>query len=134
MLAFASSLAAFHLLVSPLQPVDFQLMPNTQAQLPALGVLSASVGSPADLAPAEPEEAPARPRYSIAHGFGNGVPLSFAAKQIVPYPFRVVYRKGVDQETLVSWKGGKPWNQILGATLTQHGLRMVLIGRTLTIG
>lgn len=134
MLALASSLVAVHLLASPIQNIDFQVMPSAQAQPPAPGVPSVSSGTPMDLAPEAPEQAPARPRYSMAHGFGNDVPLSFAAKQIVPHSIRVVYRKDVDQEALVSWKGGKPWNQVLGAALAHHRLHMVLIGRTLTIG
>ncbi|UZO94728.1 hypothetical protein [Roseomonas mucosa] len=134
MLALASSLVAVHLLASPIQTIDFQVMPSAQAQPPAPGVPSVSSGTPMDLAPEAAEQAPVRPRYSMAHGFGNDVPLSFAAKQIVPTSFRVVYRKGVDQESLVSWKGGKPWNQALGVALAQHGLHMVLKGRTLTIG
>ena len=82
----------------------------------------------------EQGDADALPRYSIAYGYGNGVPLYFAVKQIVPSMFRVIYRNGVDQNQLMSWVGNRPWNQALGTALRQHGLRMVLIGRTVTIG
>jgi len=74
------------------------------------------------------------PRYSIARGFGNGVSLSFAVKQMVPSMFRVIYRNRVDQNALVSWSGGRPWNQALGAALRQHGLRLVVVGHSVTIG
>lgn len=133
MLALASSLAAIHLLTSPLHTIDFQLMQGAQLQSPALVAPSTS-GLAGGTASDEPAPPPPRPRYSIAHGFGNDVPLSFAAKQIVPTSIRVVYRTGVDPDTRVTWTGGKPWNQTLGAAIRPHGLHMVLIGRTLTIG
>lgn len=133
MLALATSLAAIHLLTSPLHPIDFQLMQGAQLQSPAPVAPMAS-GPAGDASPDEPPPPPPRPRYSIARGFGNDVPLSFAAKQIVPPSFRVVYRTGVDPDARVTWTGGKPWNQALGAALRPLGLHMVLNGRTLTIG
>jgi len=82
----------------------------------------------------EPVETYDPSRYSIAHGFGNGVPLFFAVKQVVPSMFRVIYRNGVDQDLNVTWSGGLPWTQALGTALGRHGLHMVLVGRTVTIG
>lgn len=133
MLALATSLAAIHLLTSPLHTIDFQLMQGVQLQSPApVAPLASDQAGNASLD--EPAPRPTRPRYSIAHGFGNDVPLSFAAKQIVPSSIRVVYRTGVDSDTRVTWSGGRPWNQALAAALRPHGLHMVLKGRTLTIG
>ena len=126
MLALASLLAVGHLLTSPLHPADFQLVPAPPSQL----ILPASPRAES----AGPEEAPAGPRYSIVHGFGNVVPLYFAVKQIVPPMFRVLYRGPVDDGLLVTWVGGQPWNSALAAALRQHGLHLVLIGRVATIG
>lgn len=128
MLSVASWLVAGHLLTSPLHLIDFQLTPDPQAQPPAAAAMSAGAGLD------EQDEAYAQPRYSIARGYGNQVPLFFAVKQIVPSMFRVIYRNGVDQNLAVAWLGGRPWNQALSTALRQHGLHMVLIGRTVTIG
>lgn len=128
MLSVASWLVAGHLLTSPLHPIDFQLTQAPQARPSNPAAMSA--GTSLD----DQDEANALPRFSIAHGFGNGVPLTFAVKQVVPSMFRVIYRNGVDQNQLTSWVGNRPWNQALGTALRQHGLRMVLIGRTVTIG
>ena len=128
MLSLASWLVTGHLLTSLLHPIDFQLTPGSQAQS------SAPEGELPRASSDEPFETYAQPRYSIAHGFGNQVPLFFAVKQIVPSMFRVIYRNGVDQNLAIAWLGGRPWNQALSTALRQHGLHMVLIGRTVTIG
>ena len=128
MLSVAPWLVAGHLLTSPLHLIDFQLKPGSQAQPSVPAIMSPVMGSD------EPVETYTPPRYSIAHGFGNGVPLSFAVKQIVPPMFRVIYRNGVEQNVTVAWSGGRPWNEALGNALRQHGLHMILVGRTVTIG
>jgi len=128
MLSVAPWLVAGHLLTSPLHLIDFQLKPGSQAQPSVPAIMSPVMGSD------EPVETYTPPRYSIAHGFGNGVPLSFAVKQIVPPMFRVIYRNGVEQNVTVAWSGGRPWNQALGNALRQRGLHMILVGRTVTIG
>ena len=128
MLSLSSWLVAGHLLTSPLYPVDFQLIPGPHISPAAPGIMSPGASSD------EPVETYAPPRYSIARGFGNGVPLFFAVKQMVPSMFRVIYRNGVDQNALVSWSGGRPWNQSLGAALHQHGLRLRVVGHSVTIG
>jgi hypothetical protein len=47
------------------------------------------------------------------HGFGNGIPLNFAVRQIVPSHFSVTFGPGVDRDAAVDWKGGKPWKPTL---------------------
>lgn len=128
MLSVAPWLVAGHLLTFPLHPIDFQLTPGSQTRPSTPTIMSPGVGSD------EPVETYTPSRYSIAHGFGNGVPLFFAVKQIVPSMFRVIYRNGVDQNGIVAWSGGRPWNQALVTALRQHGLHLILVGRTVTIG
>lgn len=125
MRSLASLLVTGHLLTSPLHPADFQLTPSQLA--PSSGIMSPIANA------AKPLEPGLEPRYSIAQGFGNGVPLSFAAKQIVPSAFQVTYRRGVNQNQLVSWFGGRPWNEVLWLALRQQGLHMAVLGRTVTI-
>ncbi len=79
------------------------------------------------------DQAVAKPRYSIARGFGNLVPLNFAAKQIVPAPLKLVYANGVDPDVSVSWQGGRPWDQVLASMLRSQGLHMTLARGTVTI-
>ena len=64
-------------------------------------------------------------RFKMAWGFGNAVPMSFAVRQIVPGGVRVHYGAGVDPETSVSWKGNRPWNQVLAAAVYPLHLRIV---------
>ena len=79
---------------------------------------------PAAEVPAEkPEQA--APRFKVARGFGEAVPMSFAVRQIVPAAVRVHYGPGIDPDTLVSWKGNRPWNQALAAAVRPLHLRIV---------
>ena len=125
MFAHVSLLAVGQLLTSAPYPVDFQFMPPSAQP---------TVQAPLKADTAGPEEAPITPRYNIAHGFGNAVPLSFAVRQIVPPMFRVLYRGTVDLELPVNWSGGRPWNLVLASALQQHGLHLILIGGAATIG
>ena len=79
--------------------------------------------SSADLPSEEPEQA--APRFKVARGFGNAVPMAFAVRQIVPAAVRVHYGAGIDPDALVSWKGNRPWNQVLAAAVRPLRLRIV---------
>ncbi len=79
--------------------------------------------SSADLPAEEPEQAALR--FKLARGFGNAVPMSFAVRQIVPAAVRVHYGAAVDPDALVSWKGDRPWNQVLAAAVRPLRLRIV---------
>ena len=95
---------------------DFKL----QAAVP--GAASAIVSSPTDSsAPAAkdiPELAlPNKPRVPYARGFGRAVPLSFAARQIVPRNVAIRFGVDVDQSLPVDWSGGRPWNLVMDAAV-----------------
>ncbi len=79
--------------------------------------------SAADVPAEEPEQA--APRFKVARGFGDAVPMSFAVRQIVPAAVRVHYGAGIDPDALVSWKGDRPWNQALAAAVRPLHLRIV---------
>jgi hypothetical protein len=90
---------------------------------PAPGPNEASLH--ADAAEASP--APSlQPRFRVAQGFGNQVPLSFAVRQIVPPAVRVTYGPGAASDVLVDWKGGQGWNQVLFRAVHPLGLRLVM--------
>jgi len=65
------------------------------------------------------------PRFKRARGFGDAVPMAFAVRQIVPAGVRVRYGAGINPDTLVSWKGDRPWNQALAAAV--HPLRLRIV-------
>lgn len=58
-----------------------------------------------------------KPRVPYAQGFGHAVPLSFAARQIVPRNVAIRFGKDVDQTVPVDWRGGRPWNLVIGAAV-----------------
>ena len=90
---------------------------------PAPGPSEAS--QPADAAETSP--APSlQPRFKLAQGFGDQVPLSFAVRQIVPRAVRVTYGPGADPDALVDWKGGQGWNRVLFRAVHPLGLRLVM--------
>lgn len=69
---------------------------------------------------------PPSPRFKMAYGFGNQVPLSFACRQIVPNAVRVTYGPGASPGQLVSWKGGDTWNRVLRDAVKPIGLQLVM--------
>ena len=68
---------------------------------------------------------PASPRFKLAYGFGDRIPLSFAVRQIVPPAVKVTYGSGADPNALVDWKGGQAWNRVLLDAVKPLGLRLV---------
>ena len=66
----------------------------------------------------------ALPRFKVAQGFGQDVPLAFAVRQIVPPAVRVRYGRGVNPEQTVTWRGAAPWNHVLSAAVRPLGLKV----------
>lgn len=94
---------------------------------------------PASPLPASPDskrrvQVPVRPRVPLAVGFGRQIPLAFAARQIVPAGLPVSFAAEVDQDTLVDWSGGRPWNQVITAVVQPLRLRAVVTPRGVLIG
>lgn len=72
-------------------------------------------------------------RAPVAHGFGDHVPLSFAAHQIVPANLHVAYANQVDPSALVTWTGGQPWNVVLVHAVQPLGYRVWVSATTVHI-
>lgn len=66
------------------------------------------------------------PRFKVAQGFGDQVPLRFAIRQIVPPAVKVTYGPGAEPDALVNWKGGEGWNRVLFRAVYPLGLRLVM--------
>jgi hypothetical protein len=118
---------------APEAMADFQLqpspvLPSESAQVP---LDKAFPGADQGNEPARPAAlrhpvSPAPPRFRSAAGFGQGVPLSFAARQIVPPAMAVKFGPGVDPESSVDWIGGRQWNRVLAAAIAPLGLRLTV--------
>ena len=70
-----------------------------------------------------PQAPPERPRIAVASGFGHEVPLRFAVRQLLPKKWHVRYGQDVDPDGLVSWQGGRPWDDVLRDAVKPLGLR-----------
>jgi hypothetical protein len=95
---------------------------------------------PIQLAPqtGQPDESPSprleiRPRLILATGFGRDIPLDFAVRQLVPHSMHIEYADAVDRQIRVSWRGGKPWQDILQTVLRPLGLQSKTTGHTVRI-
>lgn len=104
--------------------VDFKLDPpaltSPATARPAIDPLPEA--GPAD----DASVPPMRPHFRLVNGFGHNVPLSFAVRQVVPAHVKVVYDDGVDRAALVSWQGGRPWNDVIRTTAKTIGLHVTL--------
>jgi hypothetical protein len=92
-----------------------------------------AASQPVSMAPIiDPQDLPSKPKpmpawhWKVAKGFGNKVPLGFACRQIVPATVRVTFGPGATPAMLVSWKGGKGWNEVLREAVKPIGLRLVM--------
>ncbi len=69
----------------------------------------------------------------VVHGFASRVPLTLALRQILPSDHSFYVEQGVEMDTLVSYKGGKPWGETLKAALAPAGLDYREQGNLVTI-
>jgi hypothetical protein len=113
-------------------PVDFRI--DGTPPPPAITQAPTPLAPPEPPMDGHPAPPPGRRGPPIAVGFGRDVPLEFAVRQIAPPWLHVSYGDDVDGQMRVSWRGGRPWNQVLGGVLTPLGLHMKMSGRTLWIG
>jgi hypothetical protein len=73
-----------------------------------------------------PKPESAAPRFKMAYGFGDRVPLGFACRQIVPGAVTVTYGPGAGPQQVVTWKGGDTWNHVLRDAVKPLGLHLVM--------
>jgi hypothetical protein len=88
---------------------------------------------PDEPAPRRRVQVTVRPRVPLAIGFGRQIPLCFAALQIVPPRLPVSFAPEVNQDALVDWSGGRPWNQVITAVVQPLHLRAVVTSRGVLI-
>ncbi len=104
--------------------------PSLPVQMPAQKV-PAVEAAPMGLVSSNENE---RPAIDVVSGFGSDLPLVMALQQVIPsdYPFSL--EDGVAPDTRVSWKGDRPWQQVLAEMLSPQGLGFRLQNKTVTIG
>jgi len=69
----------------------------------------------------------------VVSGFGSDLPLQVALQQVVPQQYKVSLAPDVDSGVHVSWKGGKPWRDVLADMLAPVRFAFTLQGDALMI-
>ncbi|MDD9900229.1 MAG: TcpQ domain-containing protein [Alphaproteobacteria bacterium] len=67
-------------------------------------------------------------------GFGSELPLVIALRQVVPAEYQMSFSTGVNPGTVVSWQGGKAWQDVLSDMLAPHVLSWRVEGQTVIVG
>lgn len=90
-------------------------------------------GQPSQQMPQQ-QAAPSFASEPVVEGFADKVPLTIALQQILPQGFGYTLGDGVDPGLLVSWRGGRPWEQVLQDMLGSAGLMANNNGRGIVVG
>ena len=72
----------------------------------------------ASLSPA----ATVKTEMDVIEGFGRDVPLSYALTSIVPSRYGYAFGADVNPALPITWRGGKPWDDVVREALAPHGL------------
>jgi len=81
------------------------------------------------------EESPSSPfkGFPITEGFGKDIPLAIAIRDIVPNSLAYSFSPKEIAGTKISWRGGKPWPEVLHQALAPHGLDASLNENTMLL-
>lgn len=88
----------------------------------------------APFAPATPAPAAAAAPTDVVAGFGRDLPLVIALQQVAPAGHQFSFASGVNPGVMVSWEGGKPWQQVITDMLAPQGLSYQLQGNVVVVG
>lgn len=70
---------------------------------------------------------------AVLEGFGSDMPLALALQQIVPADYATSFESGVNVGQIVSWDGGKPWDQVVNEMLAPLQLQAVIVNKTVHV-
>lgn len=70
---------------------------------------------------------------AMVEGFGSGLPMVMALRQIVPPHYRFSFGPGVDPGQRVDWQGGKLWSQIVQDVAQSKGLQAEIAGNVVAV-
>lgn len=85
--------------------------------------------------PLSPAERGSLPLSSsdIVSGFGSDLPLLVALHQVVPQQYKVSLSPGVDSKRHVSWRGDRPWKDVLTDMLASVRLAFEIEGNRVIV-
>lgn len=75
----------------------------------------------------------AAPSSPVVEGFADRVPLPVALRQILPRGTIYNIAPDVDMGVQVTWKGGRPWQQVLNDSLSAVGLQANITSSTVNV-
>ncbi len=92
-----------------------------------------------DISPEETEQAPepeaiiwnTPEAFDVIEGFGADMPLALALGQIAPARYAYSFGTGVNPGSMISWEGGKPWNEVLDNALTPLNISYEIQDKTI---
>lgn len=70
----------------------------------------------------------------VLAGFGRDLPLVIALQQVAPAGHQFSFAPGVNPGTIVSWEGGKPWQNVMKDMLAPQALDYQLQGNVVVVG
>ncbi len=71
--------------------------------------------------------------FDVIEGFGTDMPLALALSQIVPAKYAYSFGNGVNPGALISWNGGKPWNEVLQDSLSSLDVDFEIKGKKIIL-
>jgi hypothetical protein len=71
--------------------------------------------------------------FAVVEGFGSDMPLALALQQIIPPGYATSFDQSVNPGTIVSWDGGKPWDQIINDMIAPAKLEANVEGKVVHI-
>ncbi len=80
-----------------------------------------------------PQPAKETSKEPVVEGFASHVPLTLALRQLLPVGYTFSISPGVDMNTLVSYKSGRPWDATLEAMLAAVDLAFAKNGTVVTV-
>lgn len=116
---------------APEEKIEWQDKPATPPAAPATSSVARDV-PPAPAMPVMPAAAPALDMTPV-QGFGKDLPLAIALRQVAPANYAYRFDQGVSPGQKVSWKGGKPWPQVLSDMLAASNLQVVIVGNVISV-
>lgn len=122
--------------LAPVTAWDGSAAPAPAAPAAPVAAVDAEPVSPAlaPFTPATAAPAPAAAPTDVVAGFGRDLPLVIALQQVAPAGHQFSFAPGVNPGVMVSWEGGKPWQQVMNDMLAPQGLGYQLQGNVVVIG
>ncbi len=107
--------------------------PDVSLSSPSTAPVTLSSAPQPALAPPAPPTSPVDVSNATVRGFALQVPLALALRQLLPVGYSFYIDQDVDMNTLVSYRGGRPWPETLKTMLAPVGLVDQIQGTVVTV-